>query len=410
VRVGQLVRLAWRSIRGHWGRSALTALGVVISVATIVALVTLGAGVQAGLAGDIAGDASTINAWAGPSGGAENPGGNAAPVFTDEDVEAIEEIEGVRRVGTRGYASVQQLTIGESTIDHQQVVAVRSAYFSPDEFERGEPFEDGAQEVVLNPAAAKRFEGGVDVGDTVELEKPDGTRTGTVVGILEDSQAQDPFDGLGEKPRVYVPTDPYYDRTAEGAGEDGQQVYPVLFVVAESADATSTVSDRVEEYLATESEASELLPADYEFSTRTNDEFLDVLLELLETVGAFILGIAVISLVIGGIGIANTMLVSVIQRTHEIGIMKAVGAKRRDVLFVFFVESILLSTVGSLVGLLAGVGTAYVGSRAIEVPFVIPWQWLAVALAVGMGVGGLAGLYPAWRAATTEPISALHAE
>ena len=409
MRASQTVRLAWRSIGGHAGRSALTVLGVLISIATIVALVTLGAGLQAGLAGDIAGDASTINVWAGPADGAENPGGGARPVFSERDVERIEAIEGVKRVGTRGYPRVESLTINNSTVDGQRVVAVDPAYFSSGEFRRGRAFRGGVREVVLNPAAAARFETNGSVGDTIVLERPSGNTTATVVGVLEDSQAQDPFDGLGAKPRVYVPTEPFYGAADGSGGGDGRR-YPVLFVVAERAEATEAVSDRVRTYLKTESDAAARLPEGYAFSLRTNDEFLSLLLDVLRTVAAFVLGVAVISLVIGGIGIANTMLVSVIERTHEIGIMKAVGAQRRDVLAVFFVESLLLSAIGSSLGVVAGVATGYVGSVAIDVPFVVPWAWVGVALVVGIAVGGLAGLYPAWRAARTEPIEALRTE
>lgn len=407
MRVSQTVRLACRSVGGHLGRSALTVLGVLLSVATIVALVTLGAGLQVGLTGDITDDASTINVWAGPAGGAENPGGGARAVFSDHDVERIEGIEGVQRVGTRSYPRIGSLTINNSTVTGQRVVAVDPAYFSSDEFRRGRAFHGDAHEVVLNPAAATRFETNASVGETVVMTRPNGTTTATVVGILSDSQAQDPFDGLGAKPRVYVPTDPFYGAAASG---DRGRLYPVLFVVAEHADTTEAVSDRVRTYLRTESEAAARLPDGYVFSLRTNDEFLTVLLDVLRTVAAFVLGVAVISLVIGGIGIANTMLVNVIERTHEIGIMKAVGAHRRDVLSVFFVESLLLSTVGSLLGIVVGVATGYVGSIAIDVPFVVPWTWVGVALAVGIAIGGLAGLYPAWRAARTEPIEALRTE
>lgn len=408
MRVSHLVRLAWRSITGHYGRSALTVLGVLISVATVVALMTLGGGLQAELAGDIAGDASTVNVWAGPTDGAKYLGGGARPVFSDRDVERIEAMEGVERVGTRGYLRTRSLTIGNSTVDGQQVVAVSPAYFSSTDIGAGRVFEQGKQEVVLNPAAAERFDGNVSVGDTVRFDGPDGTTNATVAGMLTDSQAQDPFDGLGEKPRVYVPSSQFPGLSV--TDENGERRYTVLFVVAERAGQTEAVGSQVETYLETDSDAMASLPEDYAFSLRTNDEFLSVLLDVVRTVAAFVLGVAVISLIIGGLGIANTMLVSVLERTHEIGVMKSVGAHRSDVLIVFFIESVLLSTGGSLLGVFIGLLTGFVGSTLIDVPFVVPWLWSGLAVGIGIVIGALAGLYPAWRAATVEPVEALHAD
>jgi len=409
MRISQLIRLAWRSVTGHSGRSALTVLGVLISVATVVALVTLGGGLQAELAGDIAGDASTVNVWAGPTDGSRYPGGGARPVFTDSDVSHIESMSGVARVETRSYPRISSLTAGNSTVEGQQVVAVNPAYFTANDVGQGRVFENDTREIMLNPAAAKRFETNVSVGDTIRLGGPAGNTSATVVGVLADSQAHDPFDGLGEKPRVYVPNDPFYGGGGATAATD-QRRYPVLFVVAERAEQTETVSTRVQSYLETSSDAASNLPSEYAFSLRTNDEFLTVLLDVIRTVAAFILGVAVISLVIGGIGIANTMLVSVLERTHEIGVMKSIGARRSDILIVFFVESLLLSTGGSLLGACIGVVTGFIGSMVIDVPFVIPWRWSALVVGMGITIGAIAGLYPAWRAATIEPVDALQAD
>ena len=410
MRAARTLRLAWRAVRSDSVRSVLTVLSVAISVATVVALVALSASLQVGLAGDIAGDASTVNVWAGPADGPENPGSGRQAVFTDRDVNRIESLESVERVGVRGSARVGAITIGNSTVRRQRVVAVQSAYFSSDEFQSGRPFEDGARQVVLNPAAVERFESNVSVGDTVKLKRPNGTERATVVGTLEDSNAQDPFDGLGEKPRVYVPVDPYYDRTVAGENGRSRQAYPVLFVVATDATSADAVSKRTRAYLHEESDAVAGLPDGYEFSLRTNEQFLDLLLDLLQTVARFTLAVAGISLAVGGISIANAMFISVIERTREIGTMKAVGAQRRDVLLIFLTESVLLSTLGSVLGILVGVGAGLVGTVAINLPFVVPWRWIAVALGVGIGVGSLAGLYPAWKAATVDPITALQAE
>ena len=117
-----------------------------------------------------------------------------------------------------------------------------------------------------------------------------------------------------------------------------------------------------------------------------------------------------IALIVGAIGIANIMLVSVTERTREIGIMKAVGARNRDVMGLFLAEATVLGGAGAVVGLPLGLAVAYGATAYAEVSFTPAYAWLAIAVGVGLGVGVVAGLYPAWRAARVDPIDALRYE
>ncbi|MDZ7731379.1 MAG: ABC transporter permease [Natrialbaceae archaeon] len=254
----------------------------------------------------------------------------------------------------------------------------------------------------------------VSVGDEIEIAYTGGeTVSATVVGILETPSGLGQFQpGMGlTQPRVYGPTDPFAQTRLESptTGEN-QRVYTRLTVVAMDYEQVDAVSDRVEAYLEGDSDARELLPGSYEISVLTNEDFIDQIQDVLNTFTGFITGIAVISLVVGAIGIANIMLVSVTERTREIGIMKAVGFQNRDVLQLFLVEAVILGLIGSIIGIVVGVLAGYGTTQVLDLPFTFPPEWGAIAVVVGILVGVIAGLYPAWNGARIDPIEALRYE
>ena len=188
-----------------------------------------------------------------------------------------------------------------------------------------------------------------------------------------------------------------------------QRVYPQLTVVADPGE-TTAVRDRVRAYLDGDSDAAVLTPDSYELSARTNEDFVEQVERIVDRVTSFVTAIAVISLVVGAIGIANVMLVSVTERTRQIGIMKAVGACDRDVLQLFLVEAVLLGLLGVALGLPLGLAGAYAATRYAEIGFTVAPVWFGITVVVGVGVGVVSGLYPAWRAARVDPIEALRRE
>jgi len=401
------------AIGGHKLRSGLTVLGVVIGVAAVVTFVTLGGSLQEGLVGDLGGaGASNVNVWSAPPGVNGPPGSGAQPVFTTSDVRELRQQEGVGKVVPRGSTPLSAIRTGEDVVALQQATAYGSRYFAGEDLRDGRSFRQGANEAVLNPTAADLFAENVSVGDTVTLTLEDGREVDVrVVGILASSDAQDPFEGFGAGPRVYLPADPFYERvvTAPGSG-DRERAYSAVFVIADGPEEVDAVRERTLAYLNGDSDAASLVAPNVEFIAQTNEELLDQVRDILDTLTAFVTGVAVISLVVGAIGIANIMLVSVTERTREIGIMKAVGARDREVLGVFLVEAVVLGVVGALGGTVVGFVAGYLGTRFVGLPFVVPLEWAAVAVVVGILVGVLAGLYPAWNAARTNPIDALRYE
>ncbi|WP_132058154.1 ABC transporter permease [Halorussus amylolyticus] len=407
------VRLSWRAIRSHKLRSVLTTLGIIIGVGAVITFVTLGASLQADILGQVGAERTpNVYVWSGPEGQNAGPGAGAQPVFTERDLTELRNVAGVSAVVPRGIVPTAAVSSGGDTVAQRQVIATSPASFDSATFVSGRAFEQGEREVVLNEQAARLFESQATVGDEVTLRLASGeSADAEVVGLLNSSSGGGPFEGFDSQPLVFVPTDPFYDTTIESpATGETQRVYPTVTVVANDFGAVAEVQESVRAYLADESDAASLAPGDYEFSVRTDQDLVDQLEELLDTLTNFVTGIAVISLVVGSIGIANIMLVSVTERTREIGIMKAVGAQNRDVLQLFLLEAVMLGVLGAVAGTPVGVLGAYAAAEYIGLSLVFPLEWFAIAVGVGVLVGVLAGLYPAWNAARTDPIDALRYE
>jgi putative ABC transport system permease protein len=282
------------------------------------------------------------------------------------------------------------------------------------DFVAGRPYAEGRSEVVLNEQAASMFGENVTVGDTLNLTRAANGESlaSEVVGIVrESSGSRQSFLGGSGGPAVYAPTDPFYERTIPSPTARGdEKVYSRLLVTATDVQVIEEVQGRVFAHLTEESDARILKPEGYQFEVTTYDQLVDQIREVSNTFTAYISGIALVSLVVGAIGIANIMLVSVTERTREIGIMKAVGATRGDILQIFLAEAVILGALGSILGTLLGLAGGFVGTSLIFLPLRFEIQWAVVAVLVGVLVGVAAGLYPAWNAARIDPIDALRHE
>ena len=409
--------MSWRNIRGHKLRSVLTTLGVVIGVGAVIAFVTLGASLQAEIITTLAGDntdAIYVSATSGSEGGLPSLRQSGQAVFTTRDVDQMRRLRGVEAaVPVSGFPTMA-VVHGQNAVGGQWVTVTSPSYFPTkgDEFVAGRPFRSGEREVVLNQPAARMFGSNVTVGDEVTLVKRTRTRVNaTVVGITNATKADsDPLTGA-QRPAIYAPPRPFYNRTVTSpTGGSEQRIYPRVIVDVNDAGETEAVQGRIYSYLTGRSDARALKSANYRFEVTTYQQLVDEIEQVSDTFTAYISGIAVISLIVGAIGIANIMLVSVTERTREIGIMKAVGAKRGDIVQLFLLEAVLLGLFGSVFGAGVGLASGYAATRAIDLPFRVRPIWFGVSVVVGVLVGVGAGLYPAWRAAVTDPIDALRRE
>ncbi|AHG03626.1 hypothetical protein HALDL1_08460 [Halobacterium sp. DL1] len=407
------LRMSLRAIRGHRLRSLLTTLGVAIGVAAVITFVTLGASLQADVLGQVTGQQTpSMTVTAGPTDAGPGSPGPQQAVFTEHDVAEIRNVTGVRDVIPIGSVPISGIRTRGQTLGYNRLTATTPKFFDyrqDAEFVAGEPFELGAREVVINEPALALFDENVSLGQRIGVVRPDGTLVNaTLVGVVESNGG--PF-GDSSFPEVYVPTDPFYTNQLESPNQGVEQrVYPTLMVVATDFPTVEAVEGRVVRYLKEESDARELKSESFSFTVRTPQDLIDQIQDLLNTFTAFVTGIAVISLVVGSIGIANIMLVSVTERTREIGIMKAIGAQNRDILQLFLVEAVVLGVVGAVVGTLLGILGGWAATRYVELPMTFPVEWAGIAVVVGLLVGVVAGLYPAWDAARTDPIDALRYE
>lgn len=403
-------RIAWRSITGHKLRATLTTLGVIIGVASVITFMVLGGAFTKDVLGGIDEENQPVIQVATQTSPTNGAGIRfvESPIYTASDVEALRRVDGVEYVAPSGELSAVQLTHGDANVTGR--FAVRATV--PERFEHGEPYPlsagepfSGGDEAVVNERAARLFADNVSTGEELTVAFEDGTETTfTVTGIVNGSL------GTRTRPTVYTSVDSHYDLTIQTPRGTEERAYPSLEVRAESLGEVDAVKRDVADYLHNESDARQLKREDSRIAVQTLQDAVEQVTGIIDQLTVFIGGIAAISLVVGSIGIANIMIVSVTERTREIGIMKAVGARKRDVVQLFLAESVILGVIGSFFGVLLGLGVGYLAVSVLDWPMAYPVDWVAIAVIVGVGVGVVSGLYPAWRAATVDPIEALRRE
>lgn len=398
-------RISWRSITGHKLRSSLTTLGIVIGVGAVILFMVLGGAFEQNIIGDIDDEddpGMRVHTQQSAGFGVQFVDD---PIYTESDVEALESIDGVDFVAPEAnIPAVQLVHDGERQTGGFITQAVSADQFEDEDMVAGEPFSAG-DEVVLTESSAELIEGGLGVGEEFSLTYEGGeTETFTVAGITDQER------GATGQPTVHVSLDAHYDTTIQTPDGDTERAFSALVIAAENPGVVDDVKGEAVTYFEEESDAGQLKGEEQEIAVQTVDDAIDQVTDIVDQLTVFIGGIAGISLVVGSIGIANIMIVSVTERTREIGVMKAVGARKRDVIQLFLVEAIILGAIGALLGVLVGLGFGYLGVSLVGWPMAVPTDWILIAVFIGITVGVLSGLYPAWRGARVDPIEALRHE
>ncbi|MDI6711679.1 MAG: ABC transporter permease [Anaerosomatales bacterium] len=390
-------RIAMRALAANKARSGLTMLGVIIGVAAVILLVAIGTGVQGEITGQIEGLGSNLlfivpGQYSGGMGGDQAP---PARRLTLEDADLIaRKVEGISAVvpvlqgGATIKAGNRSMRVVVAAGNEQGSEVFASTLAGGRHYRRSE-VQVAARVVALGSRVAETlFQGKDPVGQRVSIN---GQRF-TVIGHYESLGG-----GLSgdQDSQVYVPV------------TTAQRLFGVSFINTIVVKAASA-----EEVERVKGEIRRVLTPRYgeEFTVFTQEQTLGLLSDLLGTLTYMLAGIAGISLLVGGIGIMNIMLVSVTERTREIGIRKAVGARTYDILSQFVIEAVALSVLGGTVGIALGWSGAAAMARFTPVPTeVTPWA-VALAFFFSAGVGVFFGVYPAWKASRLDPIVALRYE
>jgi putative ABC transport system permease protein len=402
VRVTSTVSLASAALMRNRLRSLLTTLGIVIGVAAVVMMQAMGQGASAYVGEAISG-LGTNMLWIEPGSPKTNgPPAYGIPLFTIDDVEAVR--RRARDVGEIAPISSRILRIVAGSNNRSvNVFGVPPGYFEIRRWttSKGRLFSDTddrhALEVcVVGQTVADALFGTQDpVGQEIRVRDI----PCRVIGVLEAKGAS---FGMDQDDIVFLPLTTMARRII---GNER-----VGFIMA-SAIATDRIDDARREITEILRQRRHILASeDDDFAVRDPREIQQILQTVTGILTLVLAGVAAISLVVGGIGIMNIMLVSVTERTREIGIRLAIGARAGDVLLQFLVEATILSVVGGVIGIGFGLGGASAIAHVIHIPFVIPMSAIPLAVGVSVLVGVIFGVYPARRASRLSPLAALRYE
>jgi putative ABC transport system permease protein len=406
----QSVRVALRALRVNKLRSVLTMLGIIIGVGAVIAMVGVGGGAQARVAEQIQslGSNLIIVLSGSTTAGGIRMGQGTRLTITEEDASAIaREVSSVQASAPsmRGTAQIVYGNLNWST----GVQGVTPDYFEVREWSVGsgraftpEDVAGATKVVLLGQTTMQNLFGDTDpLGQIVRIKKV----PFTVIGVL-DRKGQNSW-GQDQDDIVVIPL-----TTAK------KRVLGVSQANARSVGAISIKIRAGEDMVEAESQIRELLRQrhrlqpyqDDDFTVRNLSEILQTQEESSKVMTYLLAAIASVSLLVGGIGIMNIMLVSVTERTREIGLRMAVGARGRDILLQFLVEAVTLSLIGGVIGIVMGLGASEAISRFAEWRTQVSPQAIAIAFGFAASVGVFFGFYPARKAARLDPIDALRYE
>jgi putative ABC transport system permease protein len=406
--------IAIRSLFANKLRSSLTMLGVIIGVGSVITLMSVGRGAEASITSTLEGFGTNLIYVTSQTPGVEGLAAMqmASHSFTVSDAEAIaERVPSVTAVApiTENYVEVaagdeSTVAVVEATTPEFEHVLNYPAAEGQFITERHVTSRDMV--VVLGSKVAEDLFGDDSaVGEKVKING----RQFNVIGVLEEKGGQ--MMGVSMDAIIVVPITTYQARLFPGQTVRGEEAVQQLAVQITSTDVTDIVAEDIEDLLTKRHRITEEGKED--FLIMTQEQMLGMVQQITGIFTIVLGAIASISLIVGSIGIMNIMLVSVTERTREIGIRKAVGAKRRDILLQFLLEAAMLSLSGGAIGIIAGwllsVGISIFGA-SVGLNAVVSPNIVVLAISVSVFIGLISGIYPAMRAARLNPIDALHYE
>lgn len=404
----QTLKIALRALRTNKMRSFLTMLGIIIGIAAVIAMLAVGSGARYVISQQIASIGSNIILVipGSTTSGGLRMGSGGSQTLTSDDARAImlecpsvASASGTTRTTSQivyGNMNWSTLIMGGTPelfdIREWPVASGRSI---------GQHDVDGAAKVcLLGETVAENLFGGEDpLGKIVRIKKI----PFTVIGVLE-RKGQSP-QGTDQDDTVFVPLRTAQIKLSRSAFQNG---VGAIIVQAKSEALLDKAEEEINSLLKQRHRITNNKEAD--FSTRNLSEILAVAEKASGAMSLLLGAVASISLIVGGIGIMNIMLVSVTERTREIGIRMAIGARKKDILWQFLTEAVLLTMLGGIIGIILGTGGAMIVSQIFSWPTLISIQSVTVAFFFSGAVGIFFGFYPARKAAGLNPIDALRYE
>jgi putative ABC transport system permease protein len=395
------VLLAIRELRRNLMRALLTTLGVVIGVSAVIAMVTMGNGATASISNEIAALGRNVIVLTPftPDGG--SPTDRRA--FTIADVAALRrDIGHIRALSPEATATVT--AVMGSNNHNTQLTGADEGYFivHQTQLSQGRPFNDaeirsGRAVCLLGETVRNRLFGSGDAMDqTIRVKNVPCLVIGLLTALGPDTFGNDRDDTM------MMPLRAVQRRI------NGNNDIPFIWLAADTATAVPGIIKQVQQLMH---ERRHITPGEKDnFNVEDLAQITQTIRQVTGVMTLFVAAVASVSLLVGGIGIMNIMLVSVTERTREIGIRLAIGARERDVLTQFLVEAVMMSVLGGVIGILLGLGFSYAGTAVLHFPFIPSAVTVVIAFLFSAAIGIGFGFFPARKAARLDPIEALRHE
>lgn len=408
MNLGENVKSAFKNVMGNKMRTFLTMLGIIIGIASVIAITSIGNGSQK----EIEDQFDSLGVGRMTVSLRSNSPRNmfTSDALTLDDYELLKDkCEGIKYITptySASYYSVKLLNKKETNT--AAITGAGADYYdimSPDlmygEYIDQEDIDNKSKVVVITNTTAQKVFGYCDdtvIGEKVSIKSWKGSQKYTVIGVVENPNAETEMQYEDEYPESMVMPISTAQRLF------GQKTLTNITLVAEDPDNTDALSEEIIAVLDEFHNTSE------KYNCESTTEQLEAMNEVTGTVTLLISGVAAISLIVGGIGVMNIMMVTVTERTREIGIRKSIGAKNSDIMFQFVVEAIILTFMGGILGIVFGWAAGFAAGRLMGMESVVSVNSIVIAVAISSAIGIIFGVYPARKAALLDPIEALRYE